>query len=502
MKKFIIPLVLLFLSVSGNTQGKRDYIWMFGGNRNPTNDTSYWRFKLDFNLKPPTFNISHEEAPLTQNNASICDKDGALLMYTSGCWISDRLFRPMPNGIINQGEFHNLYCNSGDYLVPFGSLFLFFDDDKQYTLIHKFAEIVQDSLSILSTTKLLYSKVNMTLNGGYGDVVEKNLVAIDRYLSASDLTAVRHSNGTDWWVLSPGRANNSYYVVLFTAQGSQSYREQKIGIPFSRFDDGGSQSCFSPDGTKYARMTPSNGLFVMDFDRSTGILSNFRNVITGTETADHSVGVAFSPDSRMIYLSYRFDLFQVESDAIDPQSTLVHIDHWDGYVERRIWAAGFNTAMLGPDCKIYICTGTSNTVMHVIHQPNLKGKSCNFQQHGIQLPARNHASIPNFVNYRLGHEPVCDSSLVVFSEDHEMKAGIWLEPNPVTDRFKIHINSQNAKPQQIDVCNLQGKRIQSLKEASESFKYEYDISSWEKGIYIIRLLLQDGRQYAFKMIKV
>ncbi|MBK8873681.1 MAG: hypothetical protein IPN13_07085 [Bacteroidetes bacterium] len=79
--------------------------------------------------------------------------------------------------------------------------------------------------------------------------------------------------------------------------------------------------------------------------------------------------------------------------APDFQASLVHIDSWDGYVEGGIWAAGFDAAMLGPDCKIYIRTGTSNRVMHVIHNPNEKGRLVilnntvfNYQQEIMQYP--------------------------------------------------------------------------------------------------------------------
>ncbi|MBK6825332.1 MAG: hypothetical protein IPG87_21025 [Saprospiraceae bacterium] len=43
---------------------------------------------------------------------------------------------------------------------------------------------------------------------------------------------------------------------------------------------------------------------------------------TGSETNDHSVGVAFSPNSRFVYLIYRFDLHQVDTWAQDLQANL------------------------------------------------------------------------------------------------------------------------------------------------------------------------------------
>lgn len=65
----------------------------------------------------------------------------------------------------------------------------------------------------------------------------------------------------------------------------------------------------------------------------------------------------------------------------------------------------FLTAQLAPDGKIYINSPNGNNVLHVIHEPNLKGDSCHVEQNGIHLPTYNFASMPNFPNYRLGAIP-------------------------------------------------------------------------------------------------
>ncbi len=62
------------------SQGKRDYIWLLGGNLNPTTDTSYQGFQIDFNYKPLKIYIKDRPQSFTQNNASICDKEGNLLL--------------------------------------------------------------------------------------------------------------------------------------------------------------------------------------------------------------------------------------------------------------------------------------------------------------------------------------------------------------------------------------------------------------------------------------
>ena len=492
---FIFP-ILAF------AQGKRDYIWLFGGSNNNT-DTNFYRSILDFNEKPMKsmrLGIGHR---IHQNNASICDKDGNLLMYTGGCNISDRLHRPMPNGKINEGVVWDFGCQRGDYAIHNGTVFVpKINDSQKYILFHKYEEFDPDpNLPGATSTKLLYSIVDMALNNGYGDVTAKNQVVIEKHLSGADLTATRHSNNQNWWIVVPGRANDLYYSIQFTENGPQPFQTMQLGIPMQYLDDGGSQSCFSPDGTKYARMTPSTGLFLMDFNRSNGQLSNFRNVTTGSETNDHSVGVAFSPNSRFVYLVYRFDLYQVDTWEKDVQASLVHIDSWDGYVDEGIWAAGFDAAMLGPDCKIYIRTGTSNRVMHVIHNPNEKGKACNFEQHGNHLPAWNHASIPNFVNYRLGYEPVCDSTLTrtwdIFSDFNEAIG----YPNPVQSIMNIEFLNRKNLIQNISILDLNGQVVSKKSFLDANFKETIDLSNLDAGIYLVKVTDKSGQEYVIKSVK-
>ena len=487
-------------------QGKRDYIWLLGGNGQPTSDTSYQGFQIDFNYKPKKIYIKDRALSFSQNNASICDKDGNLLMYTGGCNISDRLHRPMPNGKINEGLVWDFYCKYGDYPLYNGTLIIpMVSKANEYIVLHRFLEFDPDpQLPGGTSTKLLYSIVDMNANNSFGDVKSKNQIVIEKHLSGGDLTAVRHANNIDWWILVPGRANDLYYSIQMTENGPQPFQTMQLGIPMQYLDDGGSQSCFSPDGTKYARMTPSTGLFFMDFDRTSGQLSNFKNVRTGSETNDHSVGVAFSPNSRFVYLVYRFDLYQVDTWAQDLQANLVHIDSWDGYVDEGIWAAGFDAAMLGPDCKIYIRSGTSNRVMHVIHNPNEKGKACNFEQHGIHLPAWNHASIPNFVNYRLGYEPVCDSTLTrtwnVDLPSEEIRLLIF--PQIVHNTLTVETKYENQLINLFQIIGSNGQLIKNIQVDDQTNKHNLDLENLESGIYFVKVLWKNGMIKTSKFIKI
>lgn len=503
--KVIIFTIFFFTTLY--SQGKRDYIWLMGGTREPTTITKFQGFQFDFNKSPLGVYIKDRPIPIIRsNNASICDLNGDLLFYTAGCGISDRLFRPMPNGKINEGYFWDYICKYGDYIIPNGSLILNTPNKPNtYFVIHMFLDINTnpDIKSSSVVPKLMYSVVDIEQNNGYGDVTQKNIPIVEKLLSGGHLTAVRHANNLDWWVISCETNTNLYIASLLTETGLKQNVETRIGLTKRVHDDWAGQSCFSPDGSLFAHMTTSDGLFLMDFDRESGLLSKFRQVTTGAEAngVNQTGGVAFSSNSRYIYMFQFYDLYQLDTWSEDLKAGLVHIDSWDGYTEPGGWGAAFNLARLAPDCKIYVSTGTSNEVMHVIHEPNEKGKACRFEQHGIHLPAINHASIPNFVNYRLGYEPVCDSTLVSVHDpllDSESKILYW--PNPVSEILEVQSIIQGQSIHQVQLYDMSGRMVLEQKFTHPSSSHSIRTSGLDAGMYMIVNYMSNGIKTTDKLI--
>ncbi|MCK9618221.1 MAG: hypothetical protein M0R21_10350 [Lentimicrobiaceae bacterium] len=59
----------------------------------------------------------------------------------------------------------------------------------------------------------------MTLNGGYGAVTTKNVNLIPGANSTEKVTATKHANGKDIWIITHGWQNNTYYSFLLTQDG-------------------------------------------------------------------------------------------------------------------------------------------------------------------------------------------------------------------------------------------------------------------------------------------
>ncbi|MDZ7910566.1 MAG: hypothetical protein U5O16_01775 [Rhodococcus sp. (in: high G+C Gram-positive bacteria)] len=69
-------------------------------------------------------------------------------------------------------------------------------------------------------SKILHcTTVDMTYNNGLGKVIEKNKIIVNDTLDLGKITATRHANGRDWWVIIPEYQTNKYYTLLITPQG-------------------------------------------------------------------------------------------------------------------------------------------------------------------------------------------------------------------------------------------------------------------------------------------
>ena len=232
-----------------------------------------------------------------------------------------------------------------------------------------------------------------------GRVTEKNKIIIEDTLAIGKVTGVRHANGRDWWVIVHENASGNYRRVLVSPEGIEDRGHVETGwdgIP----EEGVGQAVFSPDGNFFARINTvsfDTGKFldIYRFDRYTGYLSN---PIQIHSEANYSAGLAFSPDSRYLYVSSHLEIYQYNLYADNIESSQQLIAEYEP-----LWDGGpFFMAQLAPDGKIYLCATNGIQYMHVIHQPNKPFPFCNVEQHGLQLPTHNSFSIPNFPNYRLG----------------------------------------------------------------------------------------------------
>ncbi len=324
-------------------------------------------------------------------------------------------------------------------------------------------------------------------------VIEKNISVIQDSISAGQLTAVKQSNGIDWWVIVPQYLSNKYYYFELTENGIENLSEQQIGNPTVKRGEGGGQAAFSPDGTKYIRYTPADGLFIFDFNRNTGQLSNFRFIAIDDEA--FTGGVAVSPNSRYLYVCSEDFVYQFDLQAADIEASRITVAEYDGYLSP--FPTKFFNAQLAPDCKIYINSFATVDVLHVIHSPDEPGLACNFEQHAVQLPFNHARSLPHFPNYRLGPlvegeapPPPCEP--IVSTEEEELPSWqkAYVFPNPAPGYFKVVFEEALRRAGRVVLYNGLGQV--ALEEVLEAGGREFrlEVGGMPPGLYFYSVFLE------------
>ena len=484
-------MVILFIfSNKINSQNKRDYTWVMGL---PIIDIRGGNI-IDFNNER-SLDTPYLAFGMGRNCVSLSDIEGKLLMYSNGCAIADSTHNIMENGdSINYGEAWEDFCsykNNRGYPVTQNSLILPDPGNEDnntngYYLLHKRTELLKEPYLHTWTPGVSYSYIDMKGNNGKGRVIEKNkLIFETTNITQGCMTACKHANKRDWWIIQLKRDTNTYFKVLL-GKDEIEVDSQSIGPNFVPESNPG-QAVFSPDGSKYIIFNAYNKCLIYDFDRLTGHLSNLQSI--NPQDSGRFVGVAVSSNSRFAYLSAKYDLYQVDLWEDDIQSSLTHIAHMDFFPDPTFYST-FSLAQLAPDCRIYIVNGGTNNFLHVINKPNEKGKACDFQQHSFYLPNRNYnGSLPNFPHFRIDDADICDSTISFLPKLFLTKDKInpIIYPNPVKENLNIYFDSPLSEQLHYQLYNIQGNKIKNGLLPLLQTEINIDISTIHSGIYFLKL---------------
>jgi hypothetical protein len=419
---------------------KHDY-YMTLGYGSTTVTTKFGGTDIDFNTWPPDTAYVFRDMNFFYNSAAICDELGNLLFYTNGCSINGPEHQEILNGdSLNPGFAHDNFCQYG-YRAEQGSTFIPHPTNSNLYYLFHLGLNIYDSIGGVGE-RFYYSLLDKTLDNGYGGVVLKNQVLLEDTLAFGLITMTRHANGRDWWIVVPEMSTPKHYIFRLTPEGILGPDTQVIGnIQFD--DDGVGNAVFSPDGTKYARYDWYNQLNYFDFDRCTGTFSNPRHfsVLQPTDTFPEGGGVAFSPDSRYLYLSTFFDVFQYDTWAPNLNASEQLIATFDGGNIGSSYTFFF-IPQLGPDGRMYICSGSAAPTMHLIEWPNRPGTAANVIQRGFPLPTYNARAMCFFPNYRLG--PIDGSTCDTLGIDNHPLANFRWDTEDTLNQLKITFTDLSA----------------------------------------------------------
>ena len=277
--RYLYVILFNLIIVSTNIAQLHDYTWVVGyrgGSISPNDDTFGLSILSFQNGELQVTDNQIGEARFHSNNVSFSDVSGNLVFSFNGKAVYGSDHEIIENGNSwFEGEF-----DSGWMLPQCGLMFehltdsilvYLFDMDINYVYIENMAEGIGEHIH--------YSIIDRTQNEGQGAVVlRKELLAQDTF-DAGKLSACKHANGRDWWILMPEQFSNRFHRFLLTPDGIDTMGVQIIGEPVP---SGLGQATFSSDGTKHVRYNGisvigrENMLRMYDFDRCTGLLSNFQ----------------------------------------------------------------------------------------------------------------------------------------------------------------------------------------------------------------------------------
>ncbi len=484
----IVPLLFLFLGLSAQ---KEDYQWVIGGNGG-----------IGFNFRSNLLDFNGDSLTVSQLDidwqsqfvvSQVCDSNGVLAVYSDG----GRIFNGQHELVENGDQFNPL--NQSCY-KPMGTLMLNFPGHKDQYLLLEGVEggYYQNFAAFLFYSPLRYSVIDMAENNGAGKVVQKSIPISTDSIYITGMTACRHANGRDWWVIGSAMEKGAFVVYLVDPEGVKFSHLEYTEMPIL---NGGVLTSFSPDGNWFALRTlgehiyPENKsiyrLFLYQFDRCTGKFT-FTLKHRYPETIGGGMGnVFFSPNSRYMYSILRTKIVQYNLHAPSILDSETKVAEYDGFVDE----VGFNTMFymgkLAPDGKVYIAVlGGNSRWLHRMEHPNEPGVACQVTQHALQLPCYNRFMVPNTPEYRLG--PVdgsaCDSLGLNSTKYVATKPFGIVQPNPTTGNLFVRYAQPVPAQGMLRLYNMTQRTVLQQRVPTGAETTQLDLSGLPNGVYFLHFV--------------
>ncbi len=403
--------MLLLLAQPSYSQREADR-WYFGHNCG-----------LDFSTGEPVVLHDGEIDHAWSGSGTICDSLSNLLFYNTYRPIYTSQHNIMENG---QDFDENGPGNQSNLIVPWP------ESDSLY-----FVFKISDYDVPGGTSGLNYNIVDINENSGLGAVVLKDIILQDAAGVNGIMTAAKHKNKRDIWIITRDFKRDKYIVFLITP-------------------DGINETAVKSDAPNVSEQCANNAYMKLSFDKKY-LLTTFQDYIYdrveiskfNTESGEvewqnnhendwSPVGLEFSPDSKFVYISYivnsdsiqirQYEMQNIEDPLLFSNSAIII----GGNIGRGL--------QLATDGKIYCITredyfSTSmNYFVGAIHEPWKSGLECNYQEHAINMaPRETSAAIPNILLdylYRFDFDGICEGDQFQFTSFF----------NPVPDSIRWDFN--------------------------------------------------------------
>jgi len=391
-----------------------------------------------------------ENDTIYRASTTVSDGDGNLLFYSIGNDVWNRNHELMPN------------CGSSIFaetqvIMPYPG-----DANKYYIF------------SANDTDGYFYSIVNMSLNGGLGDVEVYNVTLSSipnpsNWKYAEQMLVTKHSDNESYWlIIQPGTLNEEYFAIRVDDSGISNTpiisEFNCKGYPVTPISISASGSLISSIELQGVLGGGSEDYFlsILNFDNTTGLISCFidengqsigvGNKPEGWIESDNYLSVEFSKNSRFVYVlqkgdaSNKFIIIQYDLDNISTNTALETASVLSSVVD--IEKATLRRAI---NNKIYVTSLNGSEYISVINNPNALGSANNFTENQIDLLGNKGKKLPYLVpesfcfstltitedvfaggtNYRSAGNTITASNTIFNDAIAEYDAGniIYLKPN-------------------------------------------------------------------------
>lgn len=486
--KFTLAIFILISTCSiGRSQSKFNYEWIQGvlfKSSVVKYENSIFKYNRDFDT------TTVNNAYWFDDGSNVCDSNGRVVLASNGYNVLDSN-KNFVDGLDSIGGRESMKIHDGigaysqySILLPISDgIYYFVNNSASDAYINYYLNTPGLDFNF---DELMYCKIDINGNGGAGKVLQREVKVIEHdTLSNTQMMACRHANGKDWWLFKQGSIENRMYKFLFTKDSVFNYGTQTFAEPiFSKWDNGG-QSMFSQDGKKYATTCRGTGkIFVADFDRCTGLLSNPKvfpidtlnahNPLDSTQQDFFSEGLAFSPNGRFIYVFMYFNIQQLDlwdTDTNTQWAVVAGLDTtWDAF-------QSYSGMYLGPDNKLYIGNWSSVYCkqMSYFNSPDAKGLASDFCPRCLRFPNYGVTRPPTMPNYDLGEELPCWPLLSSQWKVDRMPLEVY--PNPASAVIYFKTDSKEKR----ELYNSVGQLVFSTNAN------EIDVSNYSFGIYYLKV---------------
>jgi len=443
------------------------------------------------------------------NGVSISDSLGNLLMVSNGRYLLDGQGQMVPGGDSLAPTFYGLlhpFSNwqQSSLLLPYGL------SPGRFALLN--TSPTTGLNSEFSSPNFWFTEVVQQPNGALSLLHKNRLVYTDSLEKAGTLTACRHANGRDWWVLAKRKGRETMFTYLLTPD---SLLKAEVAAPGVTKRPGISGNVFSNDGSWFASYTNleygdtsylRGSLKLYRFDRCTGALSLAAKIPDMQMGQWIGLGVCFSPNDAYVYFCNFQRIWRLNLNGPLDSAHVEQVAEFTAVNDSTASGQPFFT-FIEPsnDGRLFVSFLCSTRFMSVIEHPDAPMVGdVGYQHYTFQIPYFNNATYTNHPWYTLGPVvgSVCDSLGLVTGKVEPRNLGLAALPNPAWGLGGTLLRySTLLEPALMQVLSLQGQVLHE--EPLNPGSTEHSITNGPllaPGVYVLRVFTQTGSESRVKWI--